>query len=99
MQLQLELIGREGNVNYLRLGGEVDLSVVPELKERLMEVSFSSVNVDITELSFIDSCGISTLLAVRKVLRREGNDLMLVGASDHVARLFEILGLDFWAAA
>jgi anti-sigma B factor antagonist len=76
--------------------GEVDLLTAPKLGRRLIRVADqgkTSVVVDLTRVTFIDSTGISVLInALRQITSRKGR-LALVCPTKHILRPFEIAGL------
>jgi len=96
--LQLELVGIELHVLHLRLGDEVDESVSSELEERLTEMMTTRIELDLSELTFIDSAGIQVLENVDARLRGQGGFLTLVGVRDHIRRVLEILDKESWMA-
>jgi anti-sigma B factor antagonist len=77
--------------------GELHLSTAPEFSERLNAAiadGKTAVVLDLGEVSFIDSTGLSVLLnALRRVTRRQGR-MALVCSNPTVLRLFEITRLD-----
>jgi anti-sigma B factor antagonist len=78
----------------VRLHGELDLVTVDALRALLAEASAdgpAKVVVDITQVPFIDVLSLSTILAAADSLRESGAALLVVGASQSVRRLFEVL--------
>jgi anti-anti-sigma factor len=49
---------------------------------------------DLSELSFIDSSGVGSLLRAKEHVEAAGNQLLLARPSPAVRHLFEVLGLD-----
>jgi anti-sigma B factor antagonist len=76
--------------------GEVDVLTAPQLGRRLLSLTDegkTSVVVDLSLVTFIDSTGIGVLLnALRQITRRNGR-LVLVCPSERTLRPFEITGL------
>jgi anti-sigma B factor antagonist len=89
---------RSGVTPVLRVVGEVDLATAPLLRERLDEVSPSSstVVVDLSEVTFLDSTGLSVLVGAWKRLARGDvdGDLRLVVLRPTIQKLLDITGLD-----
>ncbi len=84
-------------VYVISLTGEVDLYTAPEFKEQLVEIignGASSVVVDLTETTFIDSTTLGVLVGGVKRLRPEGGQLVLVCSDRNITKIFEITGLD-----
>lgn len=75
--------------------GEVDADNCGEFADRLKagEQSGGTLTVDLSEMGFIDSSGISALLQVKKELESREASLKLVKPTDSVRRILEITGL------
>ena len=75
--------------------GEVDADNCEEFADNLKEgeQSGATLTVDVSEMGFIDSSGISALLQVKKELESRGASLQLVKPTDSVRRILEITGL------
>ncbi len=82
-------------VTRLTLTGELDLASVPQLWAALASVTQDAelVIVDLTGLTFMDSAGVSTILAVHDQLRDEDRWLALIPGQRQVKRIFELTGL------
>lgn len=81
----------------LAVHGDADLHVAGDLKNRLGEViddGASSVVVDLSGTTFIDSMALGTLLAGMKRLRARGGRFRVVVASPDIRRIFEVTLLD-----
>lgn len=80
----------------LTLSGELDLAAVPVLQARLEHAmrGKAAVVIDLSGLTFIDSCGLQTLVRAERQLRGSGGQLVLVRGSRAVHRLFELTSLD-----
>jgi anti-sigma B factor antagonist len=83
--------------------GELDIDTVVELRTALEELSaagWEKVVLDLRELTFIDSMGLSLLLETDRAARRAGRSFAIVDGSPAVARLLELVGLtDHFARA
>jgi anti-sigma B factor antagonist len=83
--------------HLIAVRGEVHVSTAPEFSERLNEAiagGKTGVVIDMTDVDFIDSTGLSVLLnALRRVTRQHGT-LALAVNNPTVLRLFEITRLD-----
>jgi anti-anti-sigma factor len=79
----------------LKLVGELDLATAPELNKALLDPSLpeTQLRLDLSELTFVDSCGIHAILTLARSQDGRG-PLVLLDPSAHVSRLFELLGLD-----
>ena len=79
------------------IAGEVDLYVAPELKQQLLDVierGATSVVVDLTDATFIDSTTLGVLIGAVRRLRANDGRLSVVCNDRNVARTFELSGLD-----
>ena len=81
----------------LRLEGEVDAATAPVLEARIVDAVDAGVHeivLDFGRLEFIDSSGLSVLVASHKRLRDTGCRLVVESPPPAAQRLFEIAGLD-----
>jgi anti-sigma B factor antagonist len=75
--------------------GELDMSTVAHLHERLTEACERGrrLIVDLRGLEFMDSTGLTLLTRWSLAAEREGFDLALVPGNERIQRLFEITRL------
>ncbi len=80
----------------LRVRGEVDLDTREQFVEalRLLRAHDGSARVDLSDVTFIDSSGISALIESQKQAIDDGSQLVLIAPSSPCRRVIEILGLD-----
>jgi anti-sigma B factor antagonist len=84
------LIGAAG----IKLAGEVDLATAPQLSQALANIrTESEVLLELSDLTFMDSSGVSVILAFAKS-RNGGGPLVMVNPSAGVERLFELTCLE-----
>jgi anti-anti-sigma factor len=79
------------------LAGELDTSNVAQLYEELADLTREGVRhiaINLAELEFVDSTGLSALIAVHKRAEAEGGELILLSPNRDIRRLFEITGID-----
>jgi anti-sigma B factor antagonist len=84
-------------VAVLGVRGEVDLYSAPALKHaltQLFEGGSSTVVVDLSDVSFLDSTGLGALVEARVTATEAGGSLPLVCDQERVLKLFTITGLD-----
>lgn len=83
--------------HLISVRGEIHVSTAPRFSERLNEAiagGKTAVVVDLSDVEFIDSTGLSVLLnGLRRVIRRQGA-MALVCVNPTVLRLFQITRLD-----
>ncbi|HLI15803.1 MAG TPA: STAS domain-containing protein [Acidimicrobiales bacterium] len=89
--------GQVGDTRVLRLRGELDLLAAPVLRRGLVEAAQAHVPrllVDVSELGFVDSTGLSVLVAARHRLAEAGGRLALAGPGGVVRDALVASGLD-----
>lgn len=77
--------------------GELDLSTATEVKAELFRAVSEAdrdVEVDLSEVVFIDASGIGALVEAAKRARVSGQRLILRRPSEAVTRVIELCGLD-----
>jgi anti-anti-sigma factor len=85
-----------GGTRTAFLHGELDMSCkreVDHIVEALSSSDCPQVVFDVTNLSFVDSTGLSYLVKATWVLREEGKDVQLEGARGSVLKVIELTGL------
>ncbi|HEX5996031.1 MAG TPA: STAS domain-containing protein [Jiangellales bacterium] len=77
------------------LVGEIDLSNAARLQDQLCAlVEHGHVVVDLSEVTFIDSTGLSAFIVGHRRATAAGTGMHLAGATGTVRRLFELTQLD-----
>lgn len=79
------------------LRGELDLATVPVLERSLDDAEASRpalLMLDLSELTFIDGAGLSTLLEAARRAARARRRLCVSHASDPIRRLLELSAVD-----
>jgi anti-anti-sigma factor len=80
----------------VRLDGELDLSVVPELRGSLSEIiktGCAHVVLDLEHVGYVDSTALGLLVWLDRQLEPCEGRLVLTGANPDVARILELSGL------
>lgn len=88
--------GGAGGQYEVRLVGELDLSTAPQLRDELARLAAGGatmVTVDLSELAFLDSTGLSVLTTGLKRLRQQGGELALRSPTPSTRKVLEITGL------
>jgi anti-sigma B factor antagonist len=81
----------------LAISGEADVYGAPGLRSRIGDLFDSGhrrLVVDLSEVEFIDSTGLSVLVASQNRVREIGGVLTVVCSQERLLRLFRITGLD-----
>ena len=87
---------RDGTA-IVRPVGEIDLSRAPSLRQFMTETLSDQppvAVVDLTDVPYMDSSGVATLVEAMQHARRYGGKLILCGLQDKVRSIFEIARLD-----
>jgi anti-anti-sigma factor len=85
-----------GGAPGVAIRGEVDIAAVQALSEALEAAIRDSVGafvIDLCELEFLDSSGLSVLLRARARLGQEERALAVVCPPGPVRRLFDVVGI------
>jgi anti-anti-sigma factor len=86
----------DNGIRVIAVSGEIHVTTAPEFSARLNDAieDAGGVVIDMTEVAFIDSTGLSVLLnGLRRVTRANGR-LALVVSNPTVLRLFEVTKLE-----
>jgi anti-sigma B factor antagonist len=96
--MMMQIATTPGSDRYLiTVSGEVDLATSPELDVAIIaaiDSGTSSVVIDLTDVSFMDSSGLGVIVRALKRCREAENDLDLVITNERVLKVFGITGLD-----
>ena len=94
----MQIATTPGSDRYvITVSGEVDLATSPELDTEIIAAIDSratSVVIDLTDVSFMDSSGLGVIVRALKRCREAENDLDLVITNERVLKVFGITGLD-----
>jgi anti-sigma B factor antagonist len=80
----------------LRASGEIDISTVSNLAgtlEAVIRESRGACVVDLCDVDFLDSSGVSVLVRARALLGRDDRDLVLVCPPGPARRLLDVVGI------
>ena len=102
MQINVESIN-SGVI--VRVTGEVDLSVSPEMKEKILEQielhkkehTFNmakSIYCDLSGVNYIDSSGIASLIQSHQQASKNGTNFYLFKTSEEVLKVIKLARLD-----
>ena len=93
----VEMDQTEQGIALVRLSGRLDAAAAPQILARLKGAvagGQSRLAVDLSEVSFIDSTGLGTLVSGLKAARKAEGDLRLVAPSPQAQRLLRLTTLD-----
>jgi anti-sigma B factor antagonist len=86
----------QGRATIIAVSGELDLASSPALQEELDRVSGSDTDlliIDLRELDFMDSTGLSVLVRAHQRAEEQGRQLAMVKGPQQVQRLLSLTGV------
>ena len=87
---------RQDETVVLHLAGELDVATAPVLQDALCGVIEDqgnlAVQLELGEMAFIDSTGLSILAGALRRLREKGGDLSLANIRPETLKVFDIVG-------
>jgi anti-anti-sigma factor len=86
--------GHDESQQLITVRGDVDLATSGDLLLRLLMLvgtATGQIALDLSQVTFINSAGLSTLVALDEHVRTAGGSVRLAAVSPAVARLFELV--------
>ena len=87
----------DGSTVTVRLNGELDMATATAFEQavtaRMTAPEIATVVISFGGLTFTDSAGLTSLVAIQERAEREGVALVLTDVSRHVRKLMEITSL------
>ena len=89
-------VRRERGVAIAAVTGDIDMSTVGELRERLLELADSGqpLIVDLNRVTFIDSTGLGALIGTARRAEQHGGSLYAVCSRPEARKLLWMTGVD-----
>jgi anti-sigma B factor antagonist len=86
----------EGGAVIAAVTGEIDLSTVAQLRERLFELADNggTLIVDLNRVTFIDSAGLGALVGTARRVAKHGGSLHAVCSRPQTRKLLWMTGVD-----
>ncbi len=94
MNVQIDEINPD--ILVMSLGGDLDMSVSPEVRKVLLPLfreNVSHIIVDLKDVGYIDSSGIATFVESLQMSRKTGIRFSLAGACPKVEAIFDLAHL------
>jgi len=94
MEISFSQIGEH---KVILVSGEVDLYNVSKLKKALLTITdgqFTSIIVDMSNVNYMDSSGIGTLVAGQKKMKDINGNFALMNVRDDVLNILKLATLD-----
>lgn len=89
-------VDEDGPISVIRVAGELDLATSPALQQACAAVAErkpETLRLDMSEVTFLDSSGISVLVQAHKQLDAQGGAFVLHGLRDQTRRVLDVAGL------
>jgi anti-sigma B factor antagonist len=86
-----------GGGETVAIHGRITIATSGEMRKTLsdaLRAKPAKVSVDLSDVSYIDTSGLATLLEALRIARRQGTRLILGGIHDQPRYLFEVTHLD-----
>lgn len=86
-----------GSATVVEAVGELDLHTAPMLQTELdeaIEARAPLIVVDLGGVDFMDSTGLSVIVATVAALRDQGGTLRVVSSSNRITKVFTLTGVD-----
>jgi anti-sigma B factor antagonist len=98
MSLSINGNYNEGEIRWdFKLIGEVDIANAHYFKKQL-ETAYqqqqADIQIDLSDLSYIDSTGLGVIIGVYGAIKSKGNKVMLINPKENVKKLLRITSLD-----
>jgi anti-sigma B factor antagonist len=94
----LQLASEHANDSVvITVAGELDLATRPELcayVHHILDIHSDTVIIDLAEVTFIDACGLSALIILRRHAHDLGTSLLLAEVPPVVLKLLKLTGLE-----
>ena len=89
-------ITEQSGRTVVTLAGEIDMEEAPKVRRVLLDSMKQKrdILVDLSEVTYIDSSGIASLIEGLQAARKQKNDLALVSVSQRARRVLELARLD-----
>jgi anti-sigma B factor antagonist len=90
-------VERDGAVAVVIVNGDVDAGTAPRLRQqfdKLLGDGEQNFVIDLSQVPFMDSSGLATLVQLFKRVRIGHGDVRLCGLQPEVRRIFELTRLD-----
>ncbi|WP_328463158.1 STAS domain-containing protein [Actinoplanes sp. NBC_00393] len=94
--MRATITDHRSDVSVLHLCGELDADTASQLHATLADLldrPVPRIVVDLTELKFCDSVGLSAFITSKQVIAARGGWLSFAGANPFLAQLMETVGL------
>jgi anti-sigma B factor antagonist len=88
---------KAGDATIVRAEGELDLHTAPTLQaeiDSVLEQQPGLIVVDLSKVDFMDSTGLSVIVATVAAMRQQGGEVRVVTGADKITKVFTLTGVD-----
>ncbi len=89
-------ITEDNSTMIIKINGPMELHSVKDLQARIVEINASldkNVEVDLADVDYIDSTGISVLIMLHRQQKQKGKSLSIKNATPRVSNLLDLSSL------
>ena len=93
---RLEIVDQGGGSAVTRLSGDLDIMTSVEVKRDLallVDAGHVALQLDLSEVGFVDSSGLGALVAIHRHAEAQGGSFVVQSVPPQVQRLFDITRL------
>jgi anti-sigma B factor antagonist len=93
---RLEIVDQAGGSAVTRLSGDLDIMTSVEVKRDLallVDAGHVALQLDLSEVGFVDSSGLGALVAIHQHAEAQGGSFVVQSVPPQVQRLFDITRL------
>ena len=85
----------EGGYAIVELAGEVDLSCSPDARKQILDcLGNNDLLVDLSQVTYIDSSGVASLVEGYQTAKKKSRKFGLIGVSDAAMNVLQLARLD-----
>lgn len=86
-------LDKNGSALKVQLSGRLDTTTAPELEKALSTQleGIEALTLDFEELAYISSAGLRVLLALQKVMNRQGR-MVVTHVNENIMEVFDVTG-------
>lgn len=95
--MKLDIIKTDDKQVVVALKGELDSNAAPKFAtdiEPVMQEAGKEILLDFTELQYISSAGMRTILLLNKNALSKGGKVVIKGMSEDIKQIFHLTGFD-----
>ncbi len=88
---------QSGDAAVVRVEGELDLHTAPTLQAEIdsaLEAKPTLVVIDLSGVDFMDSTGLSVVVATVAAMREHGGEVRVVTGAEKITKVFTLTGVD-----